>query len=150
MLLQWTCKYFDELTPHELYALIHLRNEVFVVEQHCVFQDADNLDQVCYHLMGFHRAELAACTRLVPAGIAYDEISIGRVATSPKYRGHGAGKVLMQKSIEECYRLFGEQDIKIGAQLYLKKFYESFGFVQCSKLYDEDGIDHIKMIKATK
>lgn len=149
MQLQWTCKYFDELTVHELYAIIRLRNEVFVVEQDCVFQDADNIDQQCYHLMGFNEDGLVAYTRLVPAGVTYTEMSIGRVVNSPKCRGNGAGKALMQQSIEACYRLFGKQNIKIGAQLYLKKFYEGFGFVQCSEVYDEDGIDHIKMVKTT-
>jgi ElaA protein len=147
MQLQWTYKHFDELSVHELYAIIRLRNEVFVVEQNCVFQDADNLDQPCHHLMGFLDNELVAYTRLVPPNIAYAEMSIGRVVNSPKYRGNGAGKMLMLRSISACYSLFGIQPIKIGAQLYLKKFYESFGFEQSSEVYDEDGIDHIKMIK---
>lgn len=150
MQLQWICKHFDELSVHELYAIIRLRNEVFVVEQNCVFQDADNIDQHCHHLLGFQEENLVAYTRLVPAGIAYEEMSIGRVVNSPSFRGKGAGKALMQQSINECYRLFGKQPIKIGAQLYLKKFYENFGFVQCSDAYDEDGIDHIKMMKEGK
>ncbi len=147
MQLNWICKHFEDLTVQELYAILRLRSEVFVVEQDCVFLDADNMDQACHHLMGFNENGLVAYTRLVPAGVAYNEISIGRVVNSPAYRGNGAGKALMQQSIEACYRLFGKQPIKIGAQLYLKKFYESFGFIQCSDVYDEDGIDHIKMIK---
>ncbi|MER3498935.1 MAG: GNAT family N-acetyltransferase [Chitinophagaceae bacterium] len=144
---QWICKKFDELTPHELYSILQLRNEVFVVEQNCVFQDADNKDQSCYHLMGWQAKDLAAYTRLVPPQIAYQYPSIGRVVTSPKYRRTGIGKLLMQKAIEELDKLFGKQPIKIGAQLYLKKFYESLGFQQSSDIYLEDGIKHIEMIR---
>ncbi len=147
MQIQWICKHFNDLLVTELYAIIRLRNEVFVVEQNCVFQDADNKDQQCFHLMGFINNELVAYTRLLDKGIAYNYASIGRVVTNPNYRNIGAGKLLMQQSIEQCYTLFGQQSIKIGAQLYLKKFYESFGFEQSSDVYDEDGIDHIEMIK---
>ncbi|RFM26072.1 GNAT family N-acetyltransferase [Deminuibacter soli] len=141
-------KFFDELTPHELYNIIRLRNEVFVVEQNCVFQDADNKDPKCYHLMIWDDTVLAAYTRLVPPGISYPEMSIGRVVSNPLSRGTGAGKELMQASIDACMQLFGEGPITIGAQLYLKKFYESFGFVQSGDVYDEDGIDHIIMKRA--
>lgn len=145
-MIEWSLKRFDELSPQELYAVLQLRNEVFVVEQNCVFQDADNLDQPSWHLMGFSDGKLVAYTRLVPAGAAYKEPSIGRVVTSPLVRRSGAGKQLMQRSIEEVYRLFGRQPIRIGAQLYLKKFYEGFGFRQVSEVYLEDGIEHIYMI----
>lgn len=147
MQLQWTVKKFDDLTPHQLYAVLQLRNEVFVVEQDCVFQDADGKDQDCYHLMGFNENKLAAYTRLVPPGVIYPEISIGRVVTSPAVRRGGAGRLLMQKSIDSCYELFGVLPIKIGAQLYLQKFYESFGFRQISEVYLEDSIPHIYMRK---
>lgn len=147
MQMHWSLKKFDELTPHQLYAIMQLRNEVFVVEQNCVFQDADDKDQECYHLMGFVEDKLAAYTRLVPPGVIYPEISIGRVVTSPIVRRSGAGKELMQKSIDSCYQLFDNLPIKIGAQLYLKKFYESFGFRQISDVYLEDNIEHIYMRK---
>lgn len=147
MQLQWVLKKFDDLTPHQLYAVMQLRNEVFVVEQNCVFQDADDKDQDCYHLMGFQEAKLVSYTRLVPPGVIYPEISIGRVVTSPAVRRGGAGKLLMQKSIEFCYELFGAHPIKIGAQLYLQKFYESLGFRQISDTYLEDGIPHVYMRK---
>ncbi len=145
-LLIWTCKHFNDLLPQELYEIIKLRNEVFVVEQNCVFQDADGKDVDCYHLMG-RCGELAAYARLVPAGVIYALPSIGRVVTSPKYRTMGAGKQLLVKAIDECYQLFGRQSIEIGAQLYLKKFYESFGFVQTGDMYLEDDIPHIHMLK---
>jgi ElaA protein len=146
MQIHWQCKHFDELSSHELYAIIKLRNEVFVVEQNCVFQDADGKDQYCYHLSGMVDDEIAAYARLVPSGISYPNIAIGRVITSPNYRRVGFGKALMAQAIDECYRLFGKQPIKIGAQLYLKDFYQSFGFEQTSEMYLEDDIPHIEML----
>jgi ElaA protein len=146
-MFQFVFKKFDELTPRELYAILQLRNEVFVVEQNCIFQDADNKDQPSYHFMMWDDDLLAGYTRLVPAGIAYEFPSIGRVVTSPKRRGSGVGKLLMEKSIEETEKLFGKTPIRLGAQLYLKKFYESFGFKQSGDVYDEDGIDHIEMTR---
>lgn len=100
--------------------------------------------------MGWAGDHLAAYTRLVPKGVSYDYHSIGRVVTSPLNRGDGMGRALMQKSIDVCEELFGKDTIKIGAQLYLKKFYESFGFVQTGAVYDEDGIDHIHMLRQVK
>ena len=147
MSTQWLLKEFEALTPFELYAILQLRNEVFVVEQNCVFQDADDKDQDSWHLMGIQDNKLAAYTRLVPPGVSYAQPSIGRVVTSPQVRGTGIGKELMQHSIEECYRLFGKKPIKIGAQFYLKQFYGSLGFEQVSDIYLEDGIEHIYMIK---
>ncbi|ANE50419.1 GNAT family N-acetyltransferase [Flavisolibacter tropicus] len=147
MQIEWRLKQFDELTPHELYAILQLRIEVFVVEQHCVFQDADNNDQGSFHLMGWQDNLLAAYTRLVPPGNIYEQASIGRVVTSPNVRRFGAGRQLMQQSIETVYQLFGQGPIKIGAQFYLKKFYESFGFQQISDIYLEDDIEHIYMMK---
>ncbi len=145
--LTWLCKPFHDLTPQELYAILRLRSEVFVVEQNCVFLDMDNKDQVAYHLMGYSNDELIATTRLLGKDTAYKLISIGRVVTSPEHRGTGAGRALMEESIKRCYELFGTEDIKIGAQLYLRKFYESFGFQQSSDMYLEDDIEHIEMIK---
>ena len=147
MHLDWILKPFDALTPHQLYAVLQLRNEVFVVEQQCVFQDADNNDQGSYHLMGFNGDTLVAYTRLLPPGLTYDQASIGRVVTAPAVRRYGVGKKLMQESIDAVYHLFGKGPIKIGAQLYLKAFYESFGFIQVGAPYLEDGIEHIYMLK---
>ncbi len=144
--MNWTLKRFEELLPTELYALLRLRSEVFVVEQQCVFLDMDDKDQDSFHLCGWQDNELVAYTRLVPPGIAYTFPSIGRVVTSPGHRGSGFGKLLMLKSIEETIGLFGRGPIKIGAQLYLKKFYESVGFRQTSEVYLEDGIEHIEML----
>ncbi|HEY6974755.1 MAG TPA: GNAT family N-acetyltransferase [Chitinophagaceae bacterium] len=145
-MIYWKCKHFKELTADELYSIMRLRSEVFVVEQNCVFLDADDKDQQCYHLCGWDNNYLVAYARLVPANIFYAEPSIGRVVTSPAYRRNGAGRMLMQKAIEECLLIFDKKNIKIGAQLYLKKFYESLGFRQCSEVYLEDNIKHIQML----
>jgi ElaA protein len=139
------CKSFSDLTPHELYAIMQLRNEVFVVEQNCVYQDADNKDAGAFHFMMWADNKLIAYTRLLPAGLTFQNASIGRVVTSPPARGAGIGRELMQKSIEKLYSLFGAVPIEIGAQLYLKKFYQSLGFVQTSEMYLEDNIEHIEM-----
>jgi ElaA protein len=116
------------------------------VEQNCVFQDADDKDQVSWHFMGWVNDRLAAYTRLVPAGISFNECSIGRVVICPKMRNSGLGKELMQRSIEMINQLWNKPPVRIGAQLYLKRFYESFGFQQCSEIYIEDNIEHISMI----
>ncbi|HTD93703.1 MAG TPA: GNAT family N-acetyltransferase [Chitinophagaceae bacterium] len=147
MNITWKIKHFEDLTVHELYAILRLRSEVFVVEQNCVFLDQDNKDQASHHLMGWQDDRLTAYTRIVPPGLAYDDPSIGRVVTSPTDRGSGIGKILMERSIAELYTIYGPLPIRIGAQLYLKNFYESLGFLQTSEIYDEDGIDHIEMTR---
>jgi len=149
MALRWEFKTFDALTAAEVYALLKLRSEVFVVEQNCVFLDMDDKDQMCHHLLGYKGNLLAAYTRIVPMGVSYpDYPSIGRVITSPQARGEGLGKILMEESIQRLFSLYGHVPIKIGAQLYLKKFSESLGFVQCGDVYDEDGIPHLPMLRA--
>ncbi|SFH13498.1 GNAT family N-acetyltransferase [Pedobacter insulae] len=147
MNLIWIYKAFDELTTRELYAILQLRNEVFVVEQNCVYEDIDNKDLESFHLMAFEDDRLAAYCRVLPPGISYEETSIGRVITSPSYRGKGIGVTLLERAIEKAVIAFAAKCIKIGAQLYLKKFYEGFGFVQTSEVYLEDGIEHIEMLR---
>ena len=142
----WTCKKFGELTPQELYMILRLRSEVFVVEQNCVFLDMDNKDFYCEHLMGWQGDKLLGYSRIVPAGISYVESSIGRIVSSPAARGQGLGRELLIQSIHTLYALYGKRDIRIGAQYYLKKFYASFGFVQKGEIYLEDGIEHIEML----
>jgi ElaA protein len=146
----WTCKRFDALTLEELYKILRLRSEVFVVEQNCVFLDMDNKDFFCDHLMGWRENILVGYSRIVPAGISYEETSMGRIVSSPGARGLGIGRELMQQGIETLYRLHGKRDIRIGAQYYLKAFYASFGFVQTGEIYPEDGIDHIEMLLCVK
>ncbi|MBL7683028.1 MAG: GNAT family N-acetyltransferase [Flavipsychrobacter sp.] len=147
MQLNWRLKAFTELSNYELYEILKLRSKVFVVEQNCVFQDMDDKDTKCLHLMGFADNALVAYSRLVPSGVSYKEVSIGRVVTDPDYRAKGLGKELMQLSIEKIEEAFGKHPIRIGAQLYLKDFYESFGFNINSAEYIEDGIPHIEMLR---
>lgn len=147
MIMEWRYKQFVQLTPFEVYELLQLRAEVFVVEQNCVFLEPDGIDNRCLHLLGYNNNKLLAYTRIVPPGLAYNQASIGRVVTSPSVRNTGAGKKLMQRSIDRLYSSFGKVTIKIAAQFYLKKFYESFGFYQVSEVYLDDGIEHIHMLK---
>ncbi|MBE9464855.1 GNAT family N-acetyltransferase [Dyadobacter subterraneus] len=145
--LQWDIKSFDVLSNQELYELLRLRNEVFIVEQNCIFPDLDGKDQNCYHLLGRENGILMAYSRIVPPGISYEYASIGRILVSPLGRGKQFGIELMDISILKLEEIYGKSVIRIGAQLYLKKFYESFGFVQSGEIYDEDGIDHIEMTR---
>lgn len=144
--INWTYDSFEALSAQQLYQVLRLRSEIFVVEQNCVYLDMDNKDQASFHLCGWLNDTLVAYARILPPGLAYDEASIGRVSTSPSYRKHGAGRLLMNKAIETTLKQFDGAGIKIGAQLYLHKFYSSLGFTQSSEEYLEDGIPHIEMI----
>ena len=146
MQVDWRYCSFNELSVAELYAIMQLRNEVFVVEQNCVYQDADNKDLEGFHLAGWHSNNLIAYCRILPRGISYDEASIGRVITSPAFRKTGNGRELMRLAITKTLEQFNCNKIIIGAQLYLKKFYESLGFIQISETYLEDNIPHIEML----
>jgi ElaA protein len=143
----FSVKSFAELSPFELYAILRLRNEVFVVEQNCVFQDADDKDQGSEHLMYWQGNDLLAYCRLLPPGLAYTEMSIGRVVSAPSARRTGAGKYLIAEAIDQCFKHFGKGTIRIGAQCYLIQFYASFGFKKEGEIYLEDGIEHIEMVK---
>lgn len=143
----WTCKHYDALTKEEFHNIIRARVEVFIVEQDCPYQDLDHKDVHAYHLSIFLNQELAAYARLIPEGISYSGYaSIGRVLSSKSLRRYGAGRFLMQKSIEFCKELFPESPIKISAQKYLTAFYLSFGFQLTGEEYMEDGILHVAMI----
>jgi len=143
----WIFKPFTELTLTELYAIMRLRQEVFIVEQNCPYLDADGKDLKSYHLMGYVNNELVAYSRIVKPGVSYQEVSIGRVVSSTKHRGLAYGRQLMSESIAQIEKQYGPVPIRIGAQLYLQKFYESFGFVKEGEAYLEDGIPHIIMLR---
>jgi len=144
-MVNWTIKRFDELTLDELYNLLQLRNEVFIVEQNCIYKDLDGKDRSAWHLMAIENDKLIAYTRILPPGVSYNDPAIGRVVTSPSKRRSGIGRELMKRSIEECEKLFGTISITLSAQVYLKSFYGSFGFIVVGEEYLEDGIPHIKM-----
>ena len=145
--ITWACKHFKDLTTEELYEIFRLRIAVFIVEQNCPYQDADGKDLKAFHLMGFDKdKELVAHSRILPPTISYKEVSIGRVVTSQKVRRSGAGKILMERSMEFIKKEFGKVPVRIGAQKYLQTFYEGLGFVREGDEYMEDGIPHIIML----
>jgi ElaA protein len=146
-MISWIAKPLIDLTVSELYKILRLRAEVFIVEQNCPYLDPDGKDFSSIHLMGWQQDHLAAYSRLVLPGVSYPEISIGRVVTSPLNRGSGLGKELISQSINFIEKEYGRQPIRIGAQLYLKSFYGSFGFSADSDVYLEDGIEHIIMLR---
>ena len=148
MKISFKIKRFNELSTSELYSLLQLRSEVFVVEQNCVYQDVDGKDDNAIHVLGFLDNELASYSRIFDKGIYFEEASIGRVVVSPKLRDKKLGHDLMQVSIAAVKEHFKEHNITISAQEYLKKFYESHGFVQTSEMYLEDDIPHIQMKKS--
>jgi ElaA protein len=143
--MNWTIKKFDELSLDELYNILQLRTEVFIVEQNCVYNDPDGKDQSAWHLMAKEEGKLVAYTRILPPGVSYNDPAIGRVVTSSSKRRSGLGRELMRRSIEACEKLFGKTSITLSAQVYLQSFYESLGFIVVGEEYLEDGILHIKM-----
>jgi ElaA protein len=147
MAIYWEIKAFDALSVHELYDLLRLRSEVFVVEQNCVYLDLDGKDKLSLHLMGAFDGKIVAHARLLDAGISFENASIGRVVVDPKYRDKKWGHDLMREAIAGVKAHFNKTKITIGAQLYLKKFYESHGFVTISEVYLEDDIEHIEMVR---
>ncbi|WP_342380663.1 GNAT family N-acetyltransferase [Myxococcus stipitatus] len=154
-MLSWQWKAFPELTLDELYALLALRQEVFVVEQRSLYLDADGLDARSLHLLGLEDAGsgpfLAAYLRILPPGVKHpDEASLGRVVTSPRARGRGLGRELTERGLARLEALYPRADIRISAQEYLISFYESLGFVTQGGVYDEDGIPHIEMLRRAR
>ncbi|PIR14314.1 MAG: GNAT family N-acetyltransferase [Flavobacteriales bacterium CG03_land_8_20_14_0_80_35_15] len=146
-MIKWQLKNFESLTNTELYNILKLRSQIFVIEQNCIFQDLDDKDQKAFHLFTQNNDEVLAYTRLFAPGACYQEASIGRVMVNEKARGTGLGFELMRESIKQIQNQFGKTPIKIGAQLYLKIFYENLGFKQISDTYLEDDIPHIYMLK---
>lgn len=148
MELKWKIKRFEALSVTELYDLMQLRAEVFVVEQNCVYQDIDGKDQKALHLIGEDNGKVVAYARLFKPKDYFDESSIGRVVVKSTYRDKKLGHILMQEAVQAIKKHFNETKITISAQLYLKKFYESHGFIQTSETYLEDDIPHIQMKKS--
>ncbi|WP_199185061.1 GNAT family N-acetyltransferase [Aquimarina sp. I32.4] len=146
MSIKFRVKRFQELTTEELYKILRLRAEVFVVEQDCVYQDIDNKDQKALHVIGHKNDDIIAYTRIFDGGDYFDIPSIGRVLVSKKERKYGYGHDLIKESIIAIKTHFENQKVKISAQTYLQKFYESHGFKMIGKEYLEDGIPHIAMI----
>lgn len=145
--IQWQCLFFDQLSTKQLYAILEARHEVFIIEQNCIYQDKDYIDHHCHHLVAWTpEGKVAAYSRIVPPGKIFAEASIGRVLTTALGRGMGLGKQLISKSIQETTKLYPNDGLKIAAQQYLEKFYQSFGFETVSAMYLEDGIPHVEMV----
>lgn len=147
MEINWSAKAFDELSLSELYKILRLREQVFILEQECAYDDLDNKDQKAIHLMGSVNNTIVAYARLFRPGDYLDHASIGRVLVDKDYRKHSFGRELMRKSIEEIQNRFNEQVITISAQCYLIEFYEQLGFRVSSEPYLEDDIPHISMTR---
>lgn len=150
--MEWYCKPFDALTASELYAILSARSEVFVVEQRCVYLDPDGKDTQAHHLFALDdgaegRPQVAAYLRLLPPGASYEEASIGRVLTGTAYRGQGLGQELLNRGLVHANGFWPKAALRIGAQAYLQKLYESAGFAAVGEPYDEDGIPHIEMVR---
>lgn len=145
--MNFTIKYFKELTTTELYGILQLRSKVFVVEQDCVYQDLDNKDQKALHLIAVKKDKIIGYTRLFKAGDYFKNACIGRVVIDNNERKFGYGHQLMEASINAVEKHFKETVIEISAQKHLQNFYETHGFVFNGKAYLEDGIPHIRMIK---
>jgi ElaA protein len=144
--LNWELKKFEELKVEEIYEILKIRNEVFIVEQQCAYQDCDGKDENSYHLYIQDNSKIIAYLRILKKGVSYDEISIGRVLVHKNYRGKGISREMMLKAINFIELNLNEKEIKIQAQSYLVNFYKSLGFKETSNEYLEDNIPHINML----
>lgn len=139
-------KPYSELNVDELHDMLQLRSEVFVVEQTCVYNDLDGWDKHATHIFIYEDELIVAYARILPAETRFPQSSIGRVVVNPGFRKRDFGKLIMTKALDFAVQVWNAQEIKISAQLYLKKFYEDLGFKTTTDIYDEDGIPHIGMI----
>jgi ElaA protein len=147
MSLHWTFARLEQLAPLDVYDMLALRSEVFVVEQTCIFQDPDGVDKQAHHLLGRDgHGALQAVLRIVDPGVKYAEPSIGRVISAPAQRRSGLGRALMREGIRQCRALWPGQGIRISAQARLERFYEDFGFRTVTAPYLEDDIPHVEML----
>ena len=147
MNIEWRFKSYDDLSKTEFHDIMIIRQEVFIVEQNCPYQDADDKDKLSHHLLGYVKNELVAYLRLVKPGISYKEMSFGRIVITPNFRNKGLGKALMNEGILQSNKLYGTNTNRISAQSHLVPFYEKFGFKSTGKEYLEDGIPHTEMLK---
>lgn len=144
--MEWIFKSFDELTNEELYDILKLRFEVFVIEQECLDIDPDGKDKVSMHLMLEDDGKIIGCARILPPKVSYDEPSIGRIVLDKSYRGTGLGREIVQKCIDFIHNIMKIHEIRISGQAYLLDFYKSFGFVVTKGPYLEDKIPHYQML----
>lgn len=149
-MITWQCLTFDQLSTFQLYQLLQLRVNVFVVEQTCPYPELDNKDHApgACHLLGYQGEQLVACARLLPPGVSYDNASIGRVATLQSARGNGLGHDLLSQALTHCQQLWPQQAIEISAQAHLQAFYRQHGFARTTEVYLEDDIEHVGMLRS--
>lgn len=143
--MEWRIKNFDGLTKRELYDILRMRSEVFVMEQSSPYNDVDGADLCALHLFAYDGETLAASMRVLQAGITYGTPSLGRVAVAPSYRGRGLARAMMERGISLARAEFRDCALTIGAQVYLTEFYRSFGFIEISEPYDDAGVQHVDM-----
>lgn len=150
-MVDWRWKTFPELTLEQLYQAMALRQEVFVVEQRSLYQDADGYDRGAHHLLGTvpgpDAPRLVAYLRVLPPGLKYPEVSFGRVVTAPSERGRGLGRELVRRGLDFIEAHYPGAPLRIGAQNYLRRFYEDFGLRAVGDVYDEDGVPHVDMVR---
>jgi ElaA protein len=148
-MIDWQWSTYGALSKPDLYAIIQQRQQVFILEQRCLYQDLDGLDLPAWHLLGWaghgSERELVAYLRCLPPGVRYPEPSLGRILTAQSVRGTGVGRDIVARGIAHAERIFPGQPIRIAAQFHLHAFYAQFGFMPISEAYDEDGIRHIDM-----
>ena len=142
----WKFRKFDELTLDELYGILQLRAEVFVVEQDCPYQDLDGKDQSAYHLFAEDNGEVIAVLRILPENVSFDDMAIGRVIVKKSNRGKGLSREMMGKAMDFIFNDLGKNRIRLSGQAYLCEFYESLGFKKVSECYLEDGIEHFEFL----
>ena len=147
--IQWKCSLFSQLDTEQLFDLIKLRIDIFVVEQNCPYPELDEKDRhhQTLHMLGFNNEQLICCSRLLAPGVSYPDVSIGRFAVAEPYRNQGIGTELMSQCLFHIQHHWPEHNIRVSAQQYLCQFYTSFGFTQTSDMYLEDDIPHIEMLK---
>lgn len=147
--INWFCLPMDEIPSVKLFELLKLRQDIFQLEQNCLYPELDELDRQALHVFGIEKStqQVVAVSRIIEPGRKYREAAIGRVAVHPSYRKHGVGKGLMLQTMNEVFKHFNSSEIRISAQQYLENFYISLGFEPTGKEYLEDGIPHLEMIK---
>lgn len=144
--MEYVIKKFDELTTNELYAILQLRFHVFVLEQESLYDEVDGKDLQCYHLLGYENGELAAYLRILPCGLSFEEVSIGRFVVRPSFRKNGWGRFIMQEAFRFIQNVMHEDKVRIEGQCYLRPFYESLGFKVTSDEFLDGGIPHYEML----
>lgn len=143
--MEWRIKTFSELTLRELYDILRMRSKIFVAEQQCVYIDVDGADLSAWQIFAYDGDRLAASMRVLPRGVAFETLAMGRVAVAQTFRGRGLAREMMERAISFAQKELGESSVTLSAQLYLTEFYRSLGFSEISEPYDDEGIAHVDM-----